>query len=326
MAEPTLNVTDLVAEFGAYYQNNGQNVSRLNELTYATTNTASYFGLQLTNDTIFDSSLSDIGEVQQAYQDSFTPKGDVNFAPVRIELFHQKIDWAKNPQSLSGTWAGFLTGDGAQDVASWPFTRWLIETKLIPRYKGDYEKKSSFNGVYVAPVEGTAGSAKHAMDGIGIIINKWIDSGRTTPITTGALETDPEDFVTQVEEFVKDIDDDYIMDLDIIFMNMTKFKLYKEGMRAKYNMNYSQAVLDTVVDNEHLKIVGLQSMGASEKLWAAPPEIRKRFQKRSQNINTFQVESKERKLSVYTDWYEVLNFTVPEKIFTNNQQLTVPVS
>lgn len=326
MADVTLDVDQLVAEFGAYYQNAGQNVSRLSNLNYASTNTASYFGLQLTEDTIFDTSLTDIGEVQQSYQDDFTPKGDLNFKPVRIQLFHQKIDWAKNPQSLSGTWAGFLTGDGNQDVAAWPFTRWLIEQKLIPRYKGDYEKKSVYDGVYVDPTPGTASTAKHSMDGIKIIINRFIDDGRTTPIVTGALETDPEDFVTQVEAFVKAINEDDIADIDYIFMNMTKFKLFKEGMRAKYNMNYSQAVLDAVVDYEHVKVVGLQSMGSSEKLWAAPPEVRKRFQKRSKNINVFKVESKERRLSVYTDWFEVCSFTVPEKIYTNDRELTIPVS
>ena len=325
MSTVTLDIDDVVSEFGAYYLNNGQNQSRIKDLTYSATDTSKYFGLMLTEETVYNSSVSDIGEVLQGYQDTFTPKGDVSFAPVQIPLFQQKIDWEKNPNSIQASWLGFLAGEGI-DPAQWPFIKWLIEKKLVPRFKADQEKEAVYKGVHVAATPGTPTSAKHAMNGIAYIINSFIDEGRTSTITTGALSATASTFIGQIEQFVKDIPTEYINDVDYIFMDISKEKLYKTAKRAKYNTSYAQEELNTIADYEHIKVVGLQSMGTTDKIWASTPANRVRLQKRSKNIGTFKVESAKRVVSVLTDWWEGYGFLVPELIFTNNQELTVPVS
>lgn len=317
----TIDVADVITEWGAYYVNQGQNASNLRSKIYQPSETDKYFALHLTEDTQIRNVSVEMDEVLQAYQDAFTPKGDMVFAPVEIDLFPQKIDWEKNPNQFVENWLGFLAGEDI-DRANWPIIRYIIEQHLLKRRDMDYETKAVFLGAYEAPVAGTAGPAIKSMNGIRKIIRLWNTATRSTPIATGALETDPADFVTQIEDFIMGIPVEIRDLMSNIFIDKDLMKRYKDGMRAKYNTNYAQsASLTHIEDAQNIEVTGLVSMKGSEMIWGSIPENMGRWEKRSKNQNGFKVESAKRTVSIMSDWHKGVGFKTPELIFHNDRDL-----
>ncbi len=321
MAEVEIDIEDIVTEWGEYYVNQSQNMSRLKKKLYQGTETDQYFKLQIVTDTVDNNAYAEMAEVLQAYQDAFTPKGDMTFKPVSIKLFPMKIDWEKNPTALWKSWLGFLAGDGI-DRAEWPFIRYIIEQHLIARRDEDKEVKAIFKGEFSAPVAGTAGAAEDAMDGIRTIVRGWNTDGRSNAIATGAFESDPVDFVTQLEEFVAQIPLNVRRNLKNIFIDADMMSRYRSGKRSKYNQNWAQASdLETIEDQQNIRVTGLPSMEGSEMIFTSLPDLMVRRQNRAKNINTFKVESAKRAVSIYTDWFEGIGFLVPELLYHNDRDL-----
>jgi hypothetical protein len=318
----TLDINDIVDEYGDYYISQGQNLTRLKSKIYQPSETDKYFKLALTNDTTEQHGYAELDEVLQPYQDAFTAKGDMAFKPVPIPLNPVKIDWEKNPTSLWSSWLGFLASD-ENDRAQWPFVRYLIEQHILPRRDKDKEEKAIFKGTWAVSAPGTAGAAQDSMDGIRKIIRGWNTASRSNNIVTGALATDPEDFVTQIEDFVAEIPSEVRGSITNVFIDRDLMKRYRAGKRIKYNQNYLQAPdLETIEDESQIKVTGLVSMSGSEMIWTSPADLMIRRQKRSQNLNVFKVESAKRMLSLYTDWFEGVGFLVPELLYHNNRDLS----
>lgn len=211
-----------------------------------------------------------VGEILQAYQDEYPPKGQVVFRPVAINMFEQKIDQVFNPTKLYRTWAAFLTTNST-DRTTWPFPKWFIEKYLLGQVDEDLETKAIYGGSYVAPTTGVAGAAVNAMDGVKKIINSGITAGTITPIVTGTLPTDEVAFVTAIEAFVAALPIKYQAETMKLNFSIQLRNRWRRGMRKKYNMNYAQvAELDNVTDYENITVAGRVSMGTSGKIWMTP--------------------------------------------------------
>lgn len=314
-----LDVQALIDEFGEYYQEGGQGPENIYQLLEAGSETDQQMTVIPTENTAEDLSESIFGQVLQAYQDDFTPAGGLEFVPQKVHLTQLKIDHEDNPQKLVNTWLGFLKGKEI-DPAEWPYMRWLIEVHLIPGAIRDWEKYEVFKGVKAAIVAGTASAQGESFNGINQIRKDFIDSGRITPLTTGALSTTPATFCTQIEDWAKQIPEEY-QDVEMTLnMSKTLADRYRQGYNTKYNANYRFG--DPMqVEFANLKINSLRSMSGSSVIWATPKWNLIKFAKDNDNFGKFVVESAKRKVSVYSDWWWGIGMPLPGAFFTNNLDL-----
>ena len=311
--------TDVINEYGSFYIDEGQNKESLLRRPFHPFGTRDAFTNIPTNATLIRWSDVQVTEILQRYQDTYTPKGEVVFKPVKVELHQVKVDQQFNPNKLVNTWLGFLTNNNT-DRKTWPFIRWFIEEYLLQQLWEDMESKVIYTGDEAAIVPGTAGTSVGTMDGIKKIINDNI--GDMTQINTGALAADPKDFVTQVEEFVKEVPKKFWREKMTLNLNPDREVMFIEGMQLKYNMNYAQ-VSDTmsVRNFNNIKVKGRQSMDGSDKIWMTPIANAVFPVKGFANANGFELESVDRSVKIWTDFWIGVGFLLKDIVFTNDQDM-----
>lgn len=321
MADTIITPDDVIAQFGAFYIDQGQNMTSLKMRPFQRFETLEAFTVFPTDETVFRLSDVQVGEILQPYQDTFTPKGSVTFKPVQINMFQQKIDEAFNPNNLVASWLGFLTSNGTNRL-EWPFVRWFISEYLLKQADKDLETKGIYSGVYAAPTSGTAGAAVGIMNGVRKLINDAITAGAITPIPTGALSTDPVTFCSQIETFCKGIPELYWGENITFNMSKTLQQRYRQGKKLKYNMYYAQeSDLDSIALFPNFKVAGRFSMNGSNKIWGTPLYNAWAPVKGYANKNGFELEKIDRKVKIYTDWWMGIGFVMYDLIFTNDQDL-----
>jgi hypothetical protein len=320
MADTTIDIQDIITSFGSYYLDHGQNEASLRMRPFEQFGTQDAFTLVPTEGTILRMSSIEVEELLQPYQDTFTSKGGVEFAPVEIPLKQVKIDNEFNPNKLANSWLGFLASSKV-NRSEWPFIRWFIDKYLLQRTDQDLELKAIYNGEYAAPAPGVAGAAIDAMDGVKLQINDGITAGDIVPIPTGALAIDPVDFCTQIEEFVAGIPELYWERGFDLNMSRILRRRYRKGREKKYNMNYAMKEELDLVDETQIRVRGRASMIGSSKIWGTFKENYVLGVKGWGNKNMFELEHVKRKVSVYTDWWIGIGYILPDQIFTNDQDL-----
>lgn len=327
-----IDVADVVAQYGAFYKPGADNFLNLRNMIYKPADTAAHFQARPTEDTIYRGTLASLNRIIQPFQKAYTPIGDINFKPNQFDLFRLKIDIQETPDDLEATYLGFLTSIPNNERASWPFVRWYLENHVMPKKDEDLEVAEYFAGVHAAPAPGVAGAAGTSMDGLRKIIRGYNTAGRTNlgngAIATGAAAADDVDFCTQVEQFVADMPTHFRKRIDKVFMSPDNELKYKRGKRKKYGRLESYLTgnnvsdLVTIEDFTNASVVGVESHAGSGLIWATIAANRIRPQKKASLANTMLVkEFAPRVVSAYTDWWEVLNFEVPEFIFHNDQDL-----
>ncbi|UZR95945.1 hypothetical protein [Chondrinema litorale] len=316
-----MEVADIITEFGAYYINQGQNMSRLYKLLLAKSITEQLFTTVRTDDTRWLASKATVGRVLQPFQKSWTPLAPVEFKPVAIDQFKLKMDSEEYPDDVEATWLGFLA-DNDLDRKQWPIVRYIVEELLIPQIKEDYELLEVFLGEQANPAEGTAGDASTGINGIRKIVNDHITGGRITPIVTGAPDADDVVWVEQIESFVDAINQKYWgikMPLGMSEMNARRFL---RGYKAKYGQNTDYKDNTTgKVDFSNVNVLGCPSFGTSNKILCTPKNNAIQLSKKAANESKVKTESEDRKVKIFTDFWRGVGFVIPEIVFTNDQDL-----
>lgn len=314
-----ITVDQIVADFGDYYLDAGQNQSNLHLLPYESFETKDAFTIVPTEDTILRESNVEVEELLQQYQDDFTPKGGMELLPVQIPLYKMKIDAEFNPHKLQKTWIGFLTSNNT-DTTTWPFIRWFIEVYLMKQNMEDMEMKAIYNGVYEAPEEGVPGSASKVMNGVEKLFTDAIAAGKLTEIALGAIAANDDDFVTQVELFARSIPEKFrYMPMEINMSRSLRDK-FKRGMRIKYRTNYDPADIKNyrVADAENLTVVGRPSMMGKDRIWCTPKYNALFGVKGFENANGFKVEGAKRKVAIFTEWWAGLGFVNYDLVYVSD--------
>lgn len=315
-----IDVSDVVTEHGAVYKDSGQGVKDILLAFRQPTVTDALFMPRPTKETILHKSSASITSVLQRFQKAFTAKGDTTFVPRSIQLQKLKIDLEEVPDDLEQDWHGFLAANNLSRK-DWPFVKWWIEKLIIPQSLEDWELDEVYKGVQGAITPGTPTAAGAQIDGIRKIINDFITAGDTSTIATGALSSDPETFVDQVEAFVDAIPRKYRRHLNPIAMNEDQRDLFRDGMDIKYNTNYQKTGDLLKVRHSNIPVMGLPSMAGDEKLWTTVKGNSVMGYKKPENSKVFKVEESKRSVSVMTDFYKTPGFWVSEWIFTNDRDL-----
>lgn len=265
-----INASLLNAEYGALYRPGTQSLKDLRKKLYRTEQaTANTLAIRETEATVYEGANSELGEILQTYQDTFTPKGDVTLKPQRILLYKQKIDISLNPDVIEASWAGFLASNDL-DRKQWPVVKWLLENHILAKKNEDFEEKAIYNGVYTPPVAGTPNAANQIMNGFGKILADATSAGFITTVPSGAWSTDPKTFVEQIEAWFDALPAKFRKAIKWLRMSEDLEARYHTGRMAKYNMYYAQiSDLSKIQKFPNCSVVGLPSMNGKQRIWAA---------------------------------------------------------
>lgn len=307
-----ISVADVISEFGAYYNANRANKKNLRNQIFQGMETPGVCTSIITDSSVYEVSGSQIGEVLQPYQSMFTKKGNLDFSPKSIPLRQMKIDWEDNPSVLFGNWLGFLA-DNNVDRKQWPFIKWLIEEKLIPKSREDRELLAYFKGTYLAPTPGTAGDAIDVMDGLGKQIDDGLTAATINQITlNGGLTTS--NIFDQVEAFVNGLPDTWEGRGVKVCMSKRWAKAYLTDKRNTLGTQPSYEKGSAGVDFTDTEVKGLASMSGTDYIFATVPANLAHIKNRKK-AEDFQVEGSKRTVSVYSDWSEAISFLEDDLVY-----------
>ena len=325
----TINITDIVTEYGAYYQEKGQGVSNLYEVAMQEFVTKDIFSLMITRDTKWTAAKSQIDSLVQPFQKAFTPRsGSIEFEPISILQHHIKVDDSLYPDDVMPSWLGFLASN-AKVRAQWPFIRWYLEKKFFPKIGEDMELNEIGIGSVATPTPGTAGAVKTSMNGVQTVLNGHISAGRTVPISMGTIPTDNVDFVIYMEDFVDQINKQYWRKDMQVHLSQDLERRYQRG-HAKYYGKETNTVVGKggtkQIEFSSISVNGLPSMNkkadgnACNRIFCTPKENAVLMMSEANPFQKLELQAFERQVKFLTDWYMGVGFILPEIVFCNDQE------
>jgi hypothetical protein len=311
----SITVSDIVREYGAYYENAGQNKNRiLNLLTQGRELTGFCTPIK-TDNTIFRLSNAAFQSLVQPFQKSFTQKGGATFTPNEIRVFNMKIDDEFYPDDIKATWLGFLAASKVSRE-EWPLVRWLIEEYYMKQIDRDMELNEYYKGVYAAPTTNVAGPDGTGMNGLQMQIQAGVDAGTMNSINIGTLN--PSTIFDQVEEFTDYISEVYQGVPMSIFMSKYWYKKYMQDKRAQgFYQKTSDAQIDAGIDFTPQSVVGLAAMTGTNDIFCTPKANLIHITSETLTKNQFKLEESKRVVSVMADWWEGLGFGMNQAVWTS---------
>ena len=306
-----INVADIISEYGAYYKNSGQNMSRLLRLIQFGRETTKIARQIKTDNTIFRLATSNITSLVQAFQKTWTPKGEVTFLPNPIELFNMKVDMDIYPDEIEDNWLGFLASE-SQSRIEWPLIRYIMENHIFKQIEEDLEMKLYYKGVRVEPTAGTAGNTENSMNGLQLHLQ--------TNQKVNRLEMDPLEASTiydQLEEAYEQIKEEYQNKPMLICLAPKWYRAFLIDKRSQgFFTRTGPNEIDNTLDFSPAKVHGLPSMINTDDLFITPNQNLLHLTKKGQNAANVRLEESKRCVSIMTDWWEGLGFALNEVVWT----------
>lgn len=317
-----VNAALLTAEFGAHYIDGGQSVKDLHEQLYHGAKFDKQFNLVYTRQDVYDQATVVTTEVTQPWQEGFTPAGDVTFKPSRSPLQRVKIDWKHDSYKLVGTYANFLRKEGGVAESQQPITAYVLDL-IAKQHVQDVELQAAYKGEYASPTPGVAGPASTSIDGVRKKLNDAIIAGTITAISTGALASDPVDFVTQMESWADGIDSKDRSQPLVVNMDDALARRFRRGMRVKYkDNNLSKDELSQFIDYTNITVEGQHAMAGSSKFFATPAGNAVKainVYDQSGARNRFQFLDDVRLVKAWLDYSMTYHFIDHSRVYTNEQ-------
>lgn len=313
----SLTISDIVTEFGAYYEDAGQNKSRIIRLLTQARELANYVTPIKTDDQIFRLSNAAFTSIVQPFQKTFTAKGSATFTPNELRVYNLKIDDEFYPDDIKASWLGFLAALNV-NREEWPLVRWMIEEYYMKQIDRDMELEEYYNGVYAAPSTGVAGATGTGMDGLQKQLQAGVDAGTINSVNIGTLSTAT--IFDQVETFTDGISEVYQGAEMKVFISRYWYKKYMQDKRSQgFYQKTSDKEIDGGIDFTPQSVVPLACMTGSNDIWCTPKANLIHLTSQTQTKNKFRVEEAKRCVSIMADWWEGLGFGINQAVWTNIQ-------
>ena len=311
----SITTTSIIAEYGAYYQDAGQNKKRILSMLSQGRQITNLATPIKTDDTIFRLANATFRTLVQPFQKAFTQKGGVEIIPNEIRQFRFKIDDEFMPDELYATWLGFLTAKQV-DRKEWPFVKWLIEVYYARQIDQDMELNEYYKGVYAAPAAGVAGADGTGMNGLKKLLLAGVNNDTINVINIGTLHKDT--IFDQVEAFTDQIAEVYQgIQMDVC-MSQNWCKKYLQDKRAQgFYQRKNDKEINTDIDFTPLNVKGLASMVETDDIFCTPTENFLHLSPATITKNTFKLEESKRSVAVLGDWSEGLGFGINQAVWTN---------
>lgn len=311
----SITVTDIIQEYGAYYEDAGQNKNRILTMLTQGRELTGYCTPIRTDDTIFRLSNASFLSLVQPFQKSFTQKGGATFTPNEIRVFNMKIDDEFYPDDIKANWLGFLASNNVSRQ-EWPLVKWLVEEYYKKQIDRDMELNEYYKGVYAAPVAGEAGGDGTGMDGLKLMLQRGVDAGSINSVNIGALNKDT--IFDQVEAFTDEISEVYQGVPMNVFMSKYWYKKYMQDKRAQgFYQKTSDAQIDGGIDFTPQSVVGLAALTGTDDIFCTPKANLLHVSPETITKNKFKLEEAKRVVAVMADWWEGLGFGINQAVWTN---------
>jgi len=300
-----MDITSIIAEYGAYYEKAGQNADRIKMLLKQGFDTFNYMTHIPQDDTIYKMGNATITRVLQPYKNTFSPTNSGTITANKIELEKIKIDLEENPDDYEGQWLGFLASESVKRT-EWPFCRWFVEKQIIPQANDDMEELI-FWGERVEPVAGNAtpGNLLDSMNGIRLAIINGLSTGinqvTLNPLTAANIFDEVESFAEQIGEVYKRKDLNY-------FMSPTWADRYARDKRSNYPY-YPQDDYKKVDFYPH-KVIGLPCMEGSDIIFTTPKENFLYVTKKAKNMTKIDMQENDRTVHFLSDFWAGVGFGI----------------
>ncbi len=317
-----MDIQEIITAFGAYYENSGQNQTRVKKMLTQGLITPGICTPIKTDDTIFKLAKLSLSHVVQPFQKGWTPRNASAITPNEIRLFHFKVDEDIWPDDVEATWLGFLESESVTRK-DWPLVRFLIEAGYIPQINHDMELFEYGQGAYADPTPGTSGVTGTGMDGLITLLQRGVDNETINSIPLGALTK--ESIYDQVETFVDGISQIYQGIPMSVFMSQTWRKLYLRNKRESgFYFKTSDKEIDESIDFTNQNVVELPCLNGTDVIFATPKENLLHLMKKSSNKTKFSIEESKREVSFLCDWWEGLGFGMNAAVWTNTIHTVTP--
>lgn len=317
-----MDISAIIAEYGAYYEKASQNKKRVLRLLMQAAVTESIMTPIKTDDTVFKLSTAAISNIIQPFQKSWTPKNALSFTPNELRQYELKVDEEIFPDDVEASWLGFLASNDL-DRTKWPLVKYIIEEFYIPKIHDDIELKEIFHGIFATPEVGVAGATGTSMHGLGKMILDGLEDETINNIDLGVLTA--ENIFDKVELFVDGISEIYSGVKMDVCMSHKWAKAYSRDKRAQgfYDFSSDKDVKNNI-DFTPQSVKGLPSMHGSDVVFATPKSNIISLSKKSKNKTSFKIEGLKRQVFFYTDFWKGVGFGVNGAVWAHDPDATIP--
>jgi hypothetical protein len=308
--------TDIVNQFGDYYIKGGQNEKRLISGLFQGREFPTICTPMPTDETLFRLSNPAFRSLVQAFQKGFTQKGEVEFVPNEIRVFHIKIDDEFYPDELIPTWLGFLASMEEPERKNWPFVRWMAENYYKKQIDQDMELNEYYKGAYVAPTTNVAGLDGKSMDGLKKQLQTGVDAGTINVLDIPALDKDTIfDTIELAIEKISEVYQGIPMD---VCVSRYWYRKYMQDKRSQgFYQKTSDTQIDAGIDFSPQSVKPLAAMVGTDDLFITPKANLLHLHSLSATKKNFKIEEAKRAVAVMADWHEGVGFAYNKAVWTN---------
>jgi hypothetical protein len=246
-----------------------------------------------------------IGEIAQAYQKGWTPKGELRITPEEYVLRYMKVDKDIEPNDLRQTYlADYIPGAASE------------ENELIRRFYQEMVIRAAedtdnalINGKYSAPVSGEPGDALEMVDGLKEVVKTFVDKGQITPFEGGLLDE------SNACEVIREL----WMQIPAKFRYNPKLRCYVfDGTWDKYRENYDMVYgllnvnnnAPTRIHNTSCELVVLPYGGVSDMVLFTMDGNIRLIDNQPSDLMRFEVQKDKRTFNFMMDWAAGIGFVL----------------
>lgn len=315
-----LDLAALQAAFGNFAINYGNKFVRA---IYKPAETAGLFTSRPDITGVHRETLFSSGELGQAYQSDWTPKGAFDFDPNEIMVERLKVDLELDLEVLYACYMGKLA-DETKTPDQYPFTDYLFD-HLVARMGQDQEERI-MQGVRVNPTQGTAGNNIDAYDGFATKLTAAILASKVSEVATGAIVAATAH--DQIQTLIDGIPEKYRNVPMVALCSKSIERMVWNDYKNTYGQNFARINPETgesrsgaFLDNSQTQLYGLHSMEGSGRVIVTPRENLLRCYNLLGEIGRqdFTVQIDRRKLVLYTDFHEGVGPATWQMVFCNDQ-------
>jgi len=315
-----ITIERILAEYGRYYEQAGQNRNRLFRALMQPSVTLDKLSTQMkTEDTIFRMANFKFQRLMQPFRKQFEPQGGVEFFPNEIRLRQIKVDLDMYPHDIEDSWLGFLGGDSSRNLTDWPIVRWIMEEYIANQVQEEKELEVIYKGVY----KPTGNSPIDTMDGIKQQLINGANADYPINVIDGIGAFDEATIFNQLEEYDKKLPPLYTGKPLIHFMSENNVRLFLTKKREKgFYFISSPNQIDASIDFTNHVVVGLPSMNETNDIFTTFRNNVIHVSKRSFGSANLDMQKYDRQVKILTDWWEGIGFACNQMVWTTRETLT----
>lgn len=265
-----------------------------------------------------------LDELSQAYQKDFVTKGGFKFEPETQEVKDVEVSYEfTDLKELERNWIGVITGAAAtSSPIKLSFVAYLAQ-HMVEKMIMERDDRTS-NGRYKVPVQGTAGKAINAADGIYEVLNDKIAElkVRVTPL---GLITES-NYFQKVRELVESVPQKYRRRLSmVLWLPEGGILKYNESRKAYWNSTTPNTTpIDHVENYKNIMLKELPYSNGRMRMFLTLPKNMTRLENRpNEAITGMRMKEEIKSIKLNSVWKEGFMFHLAGRKAANEAELAV---